>query len=40
MNLIELNKQLEKGRHECTIEIQYVVEGNVLTVFPIILEVK
>lgn len=40
MNCIELDKELEKGRHECTIEIQYAVEGHVSTVFPIIIEVK
>jgi len=40
MNCIELNKELPKGRHECTIEIQYAVEGHVETVFPIILIVE
>ena len=40
MNCIELNKELSKGRHECTIEIQYAVEGNVSTVFPIVIEVE
>lgn len=37
MNCIELDKELSKGRHECTIEIQYAEEGHVSTVFPIIL---
>lgn len=40
MNCIELDKELSKGRHECTIEIQYAVEGHVATVFPIILTVE
>ena len=40
MNGIELNKELPKGRHECTIEIQYAVEGHVSTVFPIVIEVE
>ena len=37
MNCIELDKELAKGRHECTIEIQYAVEGQISTVFPIVL---
>ena len=40
MNCIELDRELAKGRHECTIEIQYAEEGHVVTVFPIIIEVK
>lgn len=40
MNCIELDKELPKGRHECTIEIQYAVEGDVSTVFPVVIEVK
>ena len=40
MNCIELEKTLQKGRHECTIKIKYAVEGQVSTVFPIILIVK
>lgn len=40
MNCIELNRELSKGRHECTIEIHYAVEGQVSTVFPIILVVE
>ena len=40
MNCIELDKELSKGRHECTIEIRYATEGHVATVFPIIFEVK
>ena len=40
MNCIELDKELAKGRHECTIEIQYAVEGHVSTMFPIILIVE
>lgn len=40
MNCIELDKELSKGRHECTIEIQYAEEGHVSTVFPIVLIVE
>ena len=40
MNGIELNKELPKGRHECTIEIQYAIEGHVATVFPIVIIVE
>lgn len=40
MNCIEIDKELPKGRHECTIEIRYAVEGHVSTVFPIILMVE
>lgn len=40
MNCIELNRELSKGRHECTIEIHYAVEGQISTVFPIILIVE
>lgn len=39
MNCIELDRELAKGRHECTIEIQYATKGNVETVFPIVIEV-
>lgn len=39
MNCIELDKELSKGRHECTIEIQYAVEGYVATMFPVVIEV-
>lgn len=40
MNCIELNKKLSKGRHECTIEIKYAVEGHVSTVFPLVLIIE
>lgn len=40
MNCIELDKQLPKGRHECSIKIRYAIEGQVSTVFPIILIVE
>ena len=40
MNCIELDKKLPKGRHECSIKIRYAVEGQVSTVFPIILIVE
>lgn len=39
INSIELNKSLPKGTHECKIQIGYVNEGNVSSVFPITLEV-
>lgn len=40
LNSIELEKELSKGTHECSIKIGYAAEGNVSSVFPIILEVK
>lgn len=40
MNCIELDQELSKGRHDCTIEIQYAVESHVSTIFPIILMVE
>ena len=40
MNAIELERALPKGRHECTIRIQYATTGSVASEFPIILEVK
>ncbi|MBQ4560530.1 MAG: hypothetical protein IJA54_09445 [Tyzzerella sp.] len=40
MNCIELDRELSKGRHECTIEVHYAVEGQISTVFPIILMVE
>lgn len=40
MNVIELDKTLPEGRHECTIRIQYATSGTVASEFPIILEVK
>ena len=40
MNCIELDRELSKGRHECTIEIHYAVEGQISTVFPIILMIE
>lgn len=40
MKCIELDRELTKGRHECTIEIHYAVEGQISTVFPIILIVE
>lgn len=40
INSIELNKQLEKGTHECKLKVGYAEEGNVSSVFPITIEVK
>ena len=40
MNCIELNRELPKGRHECTIKSHYAVEGQISTVFPITLIVS
>lgn len=40
MNSIELQKELPKGTHECKIKVGYAEEGNVSSVFPIMIEVK
>ena len=40
MNRVELEKELPKGIHECSIKIGYAEEGNVFSVFPITIEVK
>ena len=40
INSIELEKDLEKGVHECSIKIGYAEEGNVSSVFPISIEVR
>ena len=40
MNRVELEKELPKGIHECSIKIGYAEEGNVSSVFPITIEVK
>lgn len=40
MNRIELEKELKKGVHECTIKIGYAEEGNVSSVFPLSIEVR
>lgn len=40
LNKIELNKQMEKGIHECKLKVGYAEEGNVSSVFPITIEVK
>lgn len=40
MNRIELETELEKGVHDCTIKIGYAEEGNVSSVFPLSIEVK
>lgn len=40
INKIELDKELSKGTHECTIQIGYVSQGNVSSSFPITIEVK
>lgn len=40
INCIELNKELPKGRYECTIQIKYASEGNVTTAFPITLVIE
>lgn len=40
MNCIELDRELSKGRHECTIEIHYAVESHVSTIFPMLLIVE
>lgn len=40
INSIELERDLEKGVHECSIKIGYAEEGNVSSVFPISIEVR
>lgn len=40
INSIELDKELAPGVHECYIQIGYVGEGNVSSIFPISLEIK
>lgn len=37
---IELIKNISKGSHECRIKIGYAKEGNVMSTFPITIEVK
>ena len=40
INKIELQKELPKGLHECSIKIGYANVGNISSVFPITIEVK
>ena len=40
MNSVELEEELSKGVHECSIKIGYAEEGNVSSVFPISIEVR
>lgn len=40
LNQIELSKELSKGSHDCKIKIGYADEGNISSVFPIIIEVR
>lgn len=40
LKMIELIQPLSKGIHKCQIKIGYVNEGNVSSIFPIIIEVK
>ena len=40
LKAIELKKLLSKGIHECTIKIGYANEGNVSSLFPIMIEVQ
>ena len=40
MNRVELEKELPKGIHECSIKIGYAEEGNVSSVFPLSIEVR
>lgn len=37
---IELNTELEKGTHDCTIKVRYAEGGNVVAAFPITIEVR
>ena len=40
MNCIELDRELAKGRHGCTIEIQCAIDGHAATAIPIVIKVK
>lgn len=40
MNIVELEKELPKGIHKCSIKIGYAEEGNVSSVFPLSIEVR
>lgn len=40
MKSIELEKELEKGMHECRIKIGYSDTGNVVSTFPLSIEVR
>ena len=40
MNCVELETELSKGVHDCTIKIGYAEEGNVSSVFPLSIEVR
>lgn len=40
MNCIELQTELKKGTHDCTIKVRYADAGNVVAAFPITIEVK
>ncbi|MEE0884577.1 MAG: hypothetical protein U0L59_05055 [Faecalimonas sp.] len=40
MNMIELDRALSKGTHECRLKVGYAEEGNVSSAFPITIEVK
>ena len=40
MNSVELEEELSKGVHDCTIKIGYAEEGNVSSVFPLSIEVR
>ena len=40
MSMIELEKELAKGTHECKIKVGYAEEGNVSSAFPLTIEVK
>lgn len=40
MNIVELEEELSKGIHECSIKIGYAEEGNVSSVFPLSIEVR
>ena len=40
MNMIELDRALSKGTHECRLKVGYAEEGNVSSAFPITIEVR
>lgn len=40
MSMIELEKELVKGTHECKLKVGYAEEGNVSSAFPLTIEVE
>ena len=40
INQIELERELDKGKHVCKLKVGYAEEGNVSSAFPLTIEVK